>query len=525
MNRRFLLLAAGVVLAGSIWGAYREKRFTADGIKYLTLSEQSVEIVGSETALPDTVVLPDRVTHDGIDYNVISVGEYAFMGDSVMKVLRLPESLAYIGYGSFSECRSLEEVELPSALHSIGIAAFNYCTSLKKVAIPESVISMGDAAFESCYSLTDVWIKGNLEGIYPRTFKSCSHLESVRLPETIKFIGDKAFNGCTRLKRLEIPDAVEEIDRQAFEDCTVLSTVNLPASLRSLGKSAFAHTSVTNVVCPVNLTEVPQRCYDNCTNLRTVEFNDKITTIGAFAFFNCTELVGLTFPKSVTSLGSGAFEGCLMECLSFNSRDEFPATSFTSVFGARNLKIMYIAFPSVEVTSDPTSDTFLYQIWDAIQDKSQVKTDFPAGFSMRFGVSHDSVITDYASLSYGQDLFMPIHESVALDFREVDMSEMLVFIDGRDVSDFIVDGILTIQADAPNINLTVKKAIQVGNGSGIETVTAYDSVPAALFTTSGVRVNMPAGTSDVAAWLQSSQLPKGVYIVVENGYSRKILHR
>ena len=38
--------------------------------------------------------------------------------------------------------------------------------------------------------------------------------------------------------------------------------------------------------------------------------DDRITTIGAYAFYNCTSLVSLTLPNSLTTIGAYAFYGC-----------------------------------------------------------------------------------------------------------------------------------------------------------------------------------------------------------------------
>ncbi|MBQ9298660.1 MAG: leucine-rich repeat domain-containing protein [Clostridia bacterium] len=47
-----------------------------------------------------------------------------------------------------------------------------------------------------------------------------------------------------------------------------------------------------------------------CTNLKTVEWEEGITTIPSQIFRGCTQLTSITIPNSVTTIGESAFKGC-----------------------------------------------------------------------------------------------------------------------------------------------------------------------------------------------------------------------
>ncbi|KAL7559885.1 hypothetical protein ACA910_005382 [Epithemia clementina (nom. ined.)] len=59
------------------------------------------------------------------------------------------------------------------------------------------------------------------------------------------------------------------------------------------------------------VTQIPDKAFYGCSCLTTVLIeNDKITTVGQFAFYECEKLVEIHLPNSVTAIGEYAFSGC-----------------------------------------------------------------------------------------------------------------------------------------------------------------------------------------------------------------------
>ena len=99
------------------------------------------------------------------------------------------------------------------------------------------------------------------------------------------------YNG--NVTNLIIPDVldgftVSRIGNEAFYYCTDLKTVNIPNSVTSIGADAFSL----------------------CVNLRSVIIPDSVTSIGNSAFDRCENIETVMIPTSVTSIGDGAFSGC-----------------------------------------------------------------------------------------------------------------------------------------------------------------------------------------------------------------------
>lgn len=89
------------------------------------------------------------------------------------------------------------------------------------------------------------------------------------------------------------------------------NTDNSYTAVKVTGISADAfkgNTSIKTVVLPLNVTEIPDGAFENCTNLETV-IAYGVTSIGANAFKGCTNLKTFAIDNKVTTLGTNAFEG------------------------------------------------------------------------------------------------------------------------------------------------------------------------------------------------------------------------
>ena len=162
----------------------------------------------------------------------------------------IPDSVTTIGYGAFSDCRSLTSITIPDSVTTIGNGAFIWCESLTSVTIPDSVTSIGEWAFSDCHSLTSVTIPDSVTTIEDYAFYECSSLTSVTIPDSVTTIGEWAFAGCSSLTSVTIPDSVTTIGYAAFCDCSSLTSVTIPDSVTTIGEVAFYGCyNLTSVYC------------------------------------------------------------------------------------------------------------------------------------------------------------------------------------------------------------------------------------------------------------------------------------
>lgn len=108
----------------------------------------------SSTGTPLAVTLPN---------SLITIGNYAFMGNHRLQTLIIPDNVNYIGEAAFSDCLYLDTISInaaSSALQSIGNDAF-VNTAITSISLPDSLTTIGNNAFNGCQQLGTVSIGVN----------------------------------------------------------------------------------------------------------------------------------------------------------------------------------------------------------------------------------------------------------------------------------------------------------------------------------------------------------------------------
>lgn len=126
----------------------------------------------------------------------------------------------YLGYDTI--------VVIPATINGmpvtkIGSLAFVDNTDLVKVILPEGILEIGNNAFDSCYNLYSVQLPESLKVIGNRAFRWDFNLCAINLPSNLEKIGIEAFMGCNGLTWIAIPDGVSTDGAMGiFQDCDEL---------------------------------------------------------------------------------------------------------------------------------------------------------------------------------------------------------------------------------------------------------------------------------------------------------------
>ena len=191
--------------------------FKSGEIYYNIISDSvnyTVEVTYNDTTYyADTVILPNSVLYNGINYSVRAIGDHAF-----------------------AFCQDLTYIEMPVSINWIKEYAFYGCTGLTSVFIPDSVST----------------ISGN-------AFSYCSNLDSLYIGNSVSWIGNRTFEFCTALVSVAIPNAVEAILNNSFTSCTSLNYITLGASLESIGKESFYNTNLLRIILK---SHIPPTVYE-----------------------------------------------------------------------------------------------------------------------------------------------------------------------------------------------------------------------------------------------------------------------
>lgn len=204
----------------------------------------------------------------------------------------VPDTVLAFMSGAFEWC-SLNEIHMSEQckLQTLGYRTFYNCNSLKKIDIPDSILSIESYAFAYCDNLEEVNIGENsqLGGIYKGAFYKDEKLMTISIPSGVLEIGDYAFYGCTGINAIQFGETV---------------------NLKRISEHAFEYAGVTSFTMPESLDEIGDYAFHGA-ELKNIEFNNGITSIGGYAFADCglSDMTVMTMPDSIEYLGISALKG------------------------------------------------------------------------------------------------------------------------------------------------------------------------------------------------------------------------
>lgn len=227
-----LLTATAPAQAAEVWLEAGGVGYTADSAK----PEDGATAAWYFGDRVDVTIL-SRVTIDGVEYPVTSIGDYAFSYQPVASIA-IPDSVTSIGDHAFFNNRGgsggLTSLALPSSLTRIGDFAFAW-NHLTELTIPDSVTDIGDWAFYA-NALTSLELSESLTEIGESVF-GLNLLTSVTIPDTVTTIGAEAF-AQNRVSSVTIPASVTHIEHGAFFMHDWLKRVDLRGPAPTMGTSA-----------------------------------------------------------------------------------------------------------------------------------------------------------------------------------------------------------------------------------------------------------------------------------------------
>lgn len=240
----------------------------------------------------------------------------------------------YIGWSGLGE--KIKTLNIKDGITEIGYGAFSDCKSLTEVIIPDSVTVIEGFAFSGCTSLKDVYYTGEIEDWCAISIKSDTTLpasfnlylngilvEELVIPDGIVEIGKYLFDGCQSISSVTIPESVTLIDANAFYRCANITNITIPNSVTKIGQAAFGYCkSLTSITIPNSVVSIGRDIVLGSTNLKDVyytgdiedwcdiSFESGFLTNKSNLYLNDILVEDLVIPHSVTEIGKHTFEGC-----------------------------------------------------------------------------------------------------------------------------------------------------------------------------------------------------------------------
>ena len=339
-----VLMLAGCAFTASAYD------FMVDSICYNIIGDNEVEVTQNvDYKVSGEVILPGSVVHDGITYQVTSIGRYAFGNCTEMTFIQIPEGVTVIRSFAFERCKGLEYVELPNSLTTIEEHGFFSCTSMKEFHIPRNLVNIAYNVFNSFYNVlyytcsplnpkyravdgllyskdmtmlvayppaspaTRFDIPSHVTKLYDYCLHNCDNLTEITIPESVTELGMNIFSDCDNIESLYIPDCVTSMGVTLVSGCKKLSYIHLPASADSILSTFFYNCpALTEVTIPRNIRYIGTFAFTECKNLKTINFEEgsRLKYIGLRAFEKCYALEDFVMPDSVIELGGQIFGDC-----------------------------------------------------------------------------------------------------------------------------------------------------------------------------------------------------------------------
>ncbi len=285
---------------------------TNEPIYALNLEGTEYVVIGFDGNVNE-IVIPN--TYNGL--RVTSIYEKAFLNNTYIKKVTLPNTITSIGEFAFQGCTNLTQINIPESVLLIDTSAFEGCSALSKLTFASAIdelsntLTIEKSAFKNCINLTSLQLAQYTETIGDSAFENCYSLKSITINDKLKYIGASAFAKCIVLSGVTFNTGLISIGSYAFDECEAMTNVVIPDTVKTVGMGAFRNAkSLQSVTLSINMTAIANSTFQNCISLKEIELHEKISNIGISAFSCCTAMKKVKILGDITSWGNNAFYRC-----------------------------------------------------------------------------------------------------------------------------------------------------------------------------------------------------------------------
>ena len=184
-----------------------------------------------ENEYTGTVVIPESITVDGVDYSVTSLGARCFDRCSGLTAITIPKSVTKLENNCFYRCSGLTAITIPKSVTKLGNNCFTACSGLESI-----VVESGNTVYDSredCNAIIETATNTMITGC-----------RNTKIPNSVTSLGYECFFYCTGLTSITIPNSVTEMGYQCMSCCNNLTSITIPNSVTNM----IAHCFYGNTV-------------------------------------------------------------------------------------------------------------------------------------------------------------------------------------------------------------------------------------------------------------------------------------
>lgn len=213
-------------------------------------------------------------------------------------------------FGSFKLEGELKKVVIKDGVTNVSNYALFFLPAATQITLPESVTRIGRYGIALCSKLNGISLPKAMTAIGDFGLAGNS-FTAVSLPDGLQTLGRGAFDACASLSGMTLPAAITAVPDKCFNDCTKLLTVDYKGEVTAIGERAFEGCkSLTKAPIPAAVTALGVSAFNGCVALTDVTLPGGVTAVPDACFQDCTALTDMKLPGTVTSVGHNAFTGC-----------------------------------------------------------------------------------------------------------------------------------------------------------------------------------------------------------------------
>ncbi len=154
--------------------------FTLDGLTYAVTDEiygsYSVSVTGFDNSTKD-VVIPEKVSNNGIEYSVTAIAVTAFNGNTDIVSVNVPGTVKVMSGAIFENCTALKNVTLNEGIETITGFVFKGA-GIEKIKFPKSLKTVDGNVFITSTTLKEVYVYSDVT-FSGRVFEKCTNLSDI----------------------------------------------------------------------------------------------------------------------------------------------------------------------------------------------------------------------------------------------------------------------------------------------------------------------------------------------------------
>lgn len=259
-----------VTIAKKIIYLSKDKVVANSGLWEATIDKKTQQAIltkykGTGELLKD-VVVPNAIEKDGIEYEVIQIGN----GNKVAEFegeITISEGITTVGSSAFCECKDITKVNLPTSLKQIQYQGFRQTTNLKSISLPKGLEVLGGRAFNAS-GITSIVIPGTVKTVGVLAFFQ-SYIEKATIEDGVEILDSAAFRS-SGLKEITIPGSVKEIKDSCFSEIWGLSKVTINNGVEKIDGGAFYGTAIKEIEIPASVLTIDDSAFSGCGMIQTI---------------------------------------------------------------------------------------------------------------------------------------------------------------------------------------------------------------------------------------------------------------